>query len=141
MTPPPLGTNITLQNVYDNTDNEKIVLGGRGWTPVVSRKRYWHESTPAGKNISYPQDKTTNSESKMMVEPPTRAAPSATKPDSYLDNKVGDIIRKAKAKHGKAPFIEAYKNALNISRDINDRRKKCLEEEVRLRSVLRAGED
>lgn len=67
--------------------------------------------------------------------------PPIVQRDTYLDNEIGEAVRKAKAKFGRVPFIEAYKSALDTSKEINDRRRKCLEEEVRLRSILSAGED
>lgn len=108
-----------------------------GWSPrerFVQTCRY---------ELRYENDKTfesrkvlgTNSGNMVSVMSPT------AQQDTFVDNELGETLRLVKAKSGKALFIEAYKKARNTSKTINDRRKKCLEEEVRLRSVLRAGED
>ena len=46
----------------------------------------------------------------------------------------------AKTKFGKAPFIEAYKRVMNTSKKMDDKWEKYLAKEVRLRSLLEAGE-
>jgi hypothetical protein len=60
---------------------------------------------------------------------------------TFLDNEVGQTIRAVKEKFGKAPFIKAYKRVLDTSKKIDDEWEKYLAEEVRLRSLLEAGDD
>lgn len=61
--------------------------------------------------------------------------------DTFIDNEIGDALRSAKAKFGKAHFKESYNRVLNTSKKIDDEWEKYLAEEVRRRSILEAGED
>lgn len=94
--------------------------------------------SPYGRANNVQRDKSLEIDFGRIVQ--TMPSPNVRQ-DTFLDNELGETLCKTKAKFGKAPFVDAYKRALNTSKEINDRRKKCLEEEARLRSVLRAGED
>ncbi|MHC1688022.1 MAG: hypothetical protein AB9879_09985 [Methanothrix sp.] len=106
------------------------------------RIRFGSVPTLCGRNNYVQRYKTSGTDLKKPLLGGCQMRPCRDiKQDTFSKNEIGETIRLAKAKFGKKPFIEAYKKALNTSKEINDRRKKCLEEEVRLRSVLRAGED
>ncbi|HPT37028.1 MAG TPA: hypothetical protein PLZ44_01925 [Methanothrix sp.] len=83
------------------------------------------------------QGKTMEANSERAI----RIMPPAIQSDTFVDNTLGDALRKTKAMYGSAPFIEAYNKALKTAKEINDRRKRCLEEEVKQRSIFYAGED
>lgn len=70
-----------------------------------------------------------------------RVMPRVVHQDTFLDNEIGESLRTAKAKFGKAPFVEAYKRVLNTSKKIDDRWEEYLEKEARQRSILEEGED
>jgi hypothetical protein len=108
------------------------------WTPFEKQVQLGKKPSRTERNYyqNYQKDGPTIKTGSNMIVIHAKAPQ-----DTFLDNELGETIRKTKAKFGNAPFVEAYKKALNTSREINDRRKKCLEEEIRLRSVLGAGED
>ncbi|MHB8120282.1 MAG: hypothetical protein ACYDHX_16435 [Methanothrix sp.] len=115
---------------------ETFSLRGVEWTPIGSKIR--QDPNPYGRDFYYHGDKSlgTDEGSEVPVMPRQNI-----EHDTFLDNEIGTVMRLAKAKFGKVPLIEAYKKVLNTSKKIDDRRKASLEEEVRLRSILKAGED
>lgn len=107
----------------------------QNYLAICHAVRFGQDPFPYGRIIYFPR-LGIDLERRLQVMPIANA-----EQDTYLDNDVGTAIRSVKAKFGKTPFIETYKRVLNTSKKLDDRRKESLEEEVRLRSVLRAGED
>jgi len=115
-----------------------MVNGSARWASARGQILSECPSTPSERTFYYQRNRYNGTNSGSVV----RVSPSPPiKRDTYVDNEIGETLRLIKAKSGNAPFAEAYKKARSTSKAINDRRKKCLEEEVRLRSVLRAGEE
>jgi hypothetical protein len=119
------------------TSSDIIASNGMEWTPLAGRVQFGQISDLCERNINVQRNKTLGTDLGRMPVMPRRDVEQ----DTFLDNEIGMAMHSAKAKFGKAPFIEAYKRVLDTSKKIDDRRKASLEEETRLRGILRAGED
>lgn len=128
---------ISVKPIPAYSERGIISLISPGCAQPSNRIRFEPLQISSKRDMYLQRDKSIGTDSGKVI----RVLPTTAPKDIHLDNDIGEVLHKVKAKFGKAPFIEAYKKALNSSYEINDRRKKCLEEEVRLRSVLRAGED
>lgn len=128
---------VSVKPIPAYTERGIISLISPGHAQPNNRFRFETLQISSKRDIYLQRDKPIGTDSGNVI----RVTPTTAPQDTYLDNDIGEGLHKVKAKFGKAPFVEAYKKALNSSYEINNRRKKCLEEEVRLRSVLRAGED
>lgn len=132
----PSGTDLKLQNAYERTKGTTIVHKTRAYIPRLNNPvRYEVESSPSEKALIYPSDITRNSEDRVRI------VLTEVQQSTFADTKLGEVLRRTKTKFGKRPFIEAYKRAQATSKEINDRRRKFLEEEIKYNAVLRAGDD
>ena len=118
-----------------NNKVETISLRGVEWTPIGSKIR--REPNLYGRDFYYYGDRSLGTDEGDVPVMPRRDIEQ----DTFLDNKIGAAMRSAKAKFGKAPFIEAYKRVLNTSKKLDEEWDEYWEEEDCMRSFFKEGED
>ncbi|MCX6679990.1 MAG: hypothetical protein NTX42_06465 [Methanothrix sp.] len=118
-----------------DTRDETISLRGLGYTPLAWQNK--HHSTPSERNLYVRQDKSIGTNISEVI----RVTFPSIQKDTFMDDAVGDTLQQIKSKLGNAPFIEAYKAALDTFKKPDRRWKEYGEEEARQRSIFNEGVD
>ena len=124
------GYDIRWRDGFDFAEGD-ISLRDYVWSPLGGQIRSVNPTNPSERHTYIPRDISIGTINEVM-----RVISPTVQPDTFLDDEVGDTIRRVKENFGDAPLINAYEAALATSKESDKKWKEYWEEEARMQSLF-----